>query len=266
VRALRLHGLGVDASRALLGRRDLAGDTAAWGALVARYAGNPRALRVVGETVAAVFAGDIAVFLASDVAVFGDIRQLLDQQVARLSAQEHMVLCWLAAEREQVGFASLLTDLGPLLGRAAVVEAVEALVRRSLLEPRGGGAFSLAAMVREYATTCLGEEAGAVSHAGAAAGVGQGHGAVSPGASARAAAAGSTGSSVRRQAQQGSGWGAVGTVLRQHGYLQGGLPPDGVVGRVGVWRHRAAALRREMGRQDSAWPPTTSLSIASDAP
>ena len=53
VRALQLQGLEVEAGRLLLTSRDLAGDTAAWRALVARYGGNPLALSLVGETIGA---------------------------------------------------------------------------------------------------------------------------------------------------------------------------------------------------------------------
>jgi hypothetical protein len=113
VRSLRLEGLSVDEGRALLSSRDLAGDDAAWGALVERYAGNPLALKVVGETIDVVFDGALAAFLAQDVAVFGGIRQLLEEQVARLSALEQAILLWLAVEREPVGFAELVADLGP---------------------------------------------------------------------------------------------------------------------------------------------------------
>jgi hypothetical protein len=49
------------------------------------------------------------------------------------------------------------------------VEAVEALARRSLLAPRRGGAFSLQAVVLEYAAACWVEQAGAVGPIGAAA-------------------------------------------------------------------------------------------------
>jgi hypothetical protein len=55
VRALRLGGLDEAAARALLADKGLAGDDAAWGALVARYAGNALGLQVVAETVGAVF-------------------------------------------------------------------------------------------------------------------------------------------------------------------------------------------------------------------
>jgi hypothetical protein len=222
VRALRLRGLEVDEARALLGHRELAGDHAAWQALVARYAGNPLALQVVGTTVAAVFDGDLAAFLAQDVAVFGDIRQLLAEQVARLSAQERVVLHWLAEEREPVGFAELVTDLGPLVGRAAVVEAVEALARRSLLVPGRHGAFSLQPVVLEYATTQLVEQPGAVGKVVAAAGVRRGRGAAQPGPSGRAAAAGAR---RRGRGQQGSGPGGVVTLPQVRGNLRGYRPP-----------------------------------------
>jgi transcriptional regulator with XRE-family HTH domain len=190
VRALRLQGLGVAEAQVLLGQHDLAGDAAAWGALVARYAGNPLALRVVGKTVAAVCGGRIATFLAQDVAVFGDIRHLLDEQVARLSVHERAVLSWLAEEPEAVGFVKLVTDLGPVVGRAAVVEAVEALARRSLLTA-GCGSFTLRPVAREYASTLLVKRADAASVVGAAEGVGQGACAAQPAAPGRAVAAGS---------------------------------------------------------------------------
>ena len=103
------------------------------------------------------------------------IRQLLDEQVARLSALERAVLTWLAVEREPVGFAELVADLGPGVGAGAVVEAVEALRRRSLLEAGGRGTFTLQPVVLEYATARLvervaqeilaGEPALLVSHA-----------------------------------------------------------------------------------------------------
>jgi hypothetical protein len=160
VRALRLEGLSVDESRALLGSRDLTGDAAAWRTLVERYAGNPLVLKVVGETIGVVFDRDIAAFLAQDVAVFGGIRQLLDEQVARLSALERAIVTWLAVEREPVGFAELVAALGPAVARSAVVEAVEALARRSLLERGARGTFTLQPVVLEYATERLVAEVG----------------------------------------------------------------------------------------------------------
>ena len=152
VRTLRLGGLGGEAGRALLLDKGLAGVDTAWDALIARYSGNPLALRVVGETIGVVFGGDIADFLAQDTTIFGGIRQLLDGQVERLSSLERAIGIWLAVEREPVGFAELVADLGSGVARGEVVEAVEALLRRSLLERGGDGTFTLQPVVLEYVT------------------------------------------------------------------------------------------------------------------
>jgi WD40 repeat protein/transcriptional regulator with XRE-family HTH domain len=155
VRSLHLGGLGVEDGRALLGRRNLVGDAASWKSLVERYGGNPLALGVVGETVAVVFGGDIAAFLAQEATVFGGIRQLLDEQITRLSPLEYAILLWLAVEREPVGFGMLVADLGSGVARGDAMEAVEALGRRSLLEHGSHGTFTLQPVVLEYATARL---------------------------------------------------------------------------------------------------------------
>jgi transcriptional regulator with XRE-family HTH domain len=188
VRALRLRGLGVDEVRALLRHRDLAGEEAAWGTLVARYAGNPLALQAAADTIATVFGGDLASFLAQDVAVFGEIRQMFDEQVARLSAPEHAVLTRLAEERTPVRFDDLVSYLRPVVGRSALVEAVEAMARRSLLEPAEHGTVTLPLLVLQYATAQLVERVGAPGQVGAAVGVSHGCCAAEPGASGGAAA------------------------------------------------------------------------------
>ncbi len=93
--------------------RALVGDDRSWQTLVTRYAGNPPALGAVGDTIDAVFGGDIPAFLAQDTIVFGGIRQLLDEQVGRLSALERTIGIRLAVEREPIGFeAELVADLG----------------------------------------------------------------------------------------------------------------------------------------------------------
>jgi WD40 repeat protein/DNA-binding XRE family transcriptional regulator len=176
VRALRLGGIDTTAGRALLADRGLVGDAAAWEALVARYGGNALALQLVGETIAELFGGQIAAFLDQGEAVFGDVRRLLDAQVARLSDPERAVLDWLAIEREPVNFGTLLADLSPVLTRGAALEALETLGRRSLLEQGQAGAIvTLQPVVLEYATDRLvdrladeigrGEPAWLVSHA-----------------------------------------------------------------------------------------------------
>jgi WD40 repeat protein/transcriptional regulator with XRE-family HTH domain len=157
VRSLQLGGLGAEDARALLRERDLTGDGDTWLELVTRYAGNPLALKLVGETIAELFGSDIAAFLTEGDAVFGDIRQLLDSQTDRLSAPERRLLTWLAIERLPVTFAELVGDLVPTsMARSAAQEALLSLRRRSLIERGGQGAtVSLQPVVQEYMTDRL---------------------------------------------------------------------------------------------------------------
>jgi hypothetical protein len=62
------------------------------------------------------------------------------------------VLRGLAVEREPLRLAALLGTLGPRAGRGAVLEAIEALHRRSLVEraeTAGPAAFTLQSVVLE---------------------------------------------------------------------------------------------------------------------
>jgi hypothetical protein len=94
-------------------------------------------LKVVGEGICELFGSEIGAFLEETDAssVFGGIRRLLTEQVERSSAAEQQVLRLLAVEREPMALSWLLDVLGSRLGRAVVLDAVEALRRRSLVEP-----------------------------------------------------------------------------------------------------------------------------------
>jgi WD40 repeat protein/transcriptional regulator with XRE-family HTH domain len=154
-KVLRLAGLGQTESRALLQQQRLAGNEAAWEALVARYSGNPLALRLVGQTISAQYAGRIAAFLAARGAVPANVGWLLEGQVSRLSSLERAVLRRLAVCREPVSFAELARSL-VAEGRGAVLGAVEGLRGRSLLERGGHGAtITLQPVVLEYVTDQL---------------------------------------------------------------------------------------------------------------
>src|SRR5207244_12043985 len=102
--------------------------------LIEQYGGNPLALKIVAQTIVDLFGGEIAAFLEQGEVIFGGVRELLAEQFDRLSATEQTVLLWLAILREPVGIAELLSVLGAPLPRVQVLEAVEALRRRSLIE------------------------------------------------------------------------------------------------------------------------------------
>ncbi len=102
------------------------------------------------------FGGKIAPFLEQGEVVFGGVRELLDEQYERLSALEQSVLLWLAILREPVNLQELLAVLGVPLPRSQVLEAVDGLQRRSLIE-RGQrqGSFTLQSVVMEYVAARL---------------------------------------------------------------------------------------------------------------
>jgi len=156
VRALRLAQLDAEACQQLLAEQGVAGSTSEQLRLVEAYAGNPLALKIVARTIVELFDGQITLFLEQGEVVFGGVRALLDQQYARLSALEQSVLLWLAILREGVNLQELLAVLATPLSPATVLEAVEALDRRSLIE-RGQrqGSFTLHSVVLEYATAQL---------------------------------------------------------------------------------------------------------------
>jgi len=160
VRAWHLGGLDAVASRQLLEEREMVGSAQDRARLAEVYAGNPLALNIVAQTIVELFGGGIAAFLEQGEVVFGSVRELLHEQFVRLSAVEQNVLLWLAIVREPVSLEELMALPGAPKPRGQVLEAVEALRRRSLIE-RGQrpGCFTLQAVVLEYATARLISEA-----------------------------------------------------------------------------------------------------------
>src|SRR5205807_187589 len=123
-----------EAGEQLLAEKEVGGLAHDRARLVEVYAGNPLALKIVAQTITELFGGEIAAFLEQGEVVFGGVRELLAEQFARLSAVEQTVMLWLAILREPVTMEGLLAVLGTPLSRAQVLEAVEALQRRSLVE------------------------------------------------------------------------------------------------------------------------------------
>jgi WD40 repeat protein/transcriptional regulator with XRE-family HTH domain len=155
VRSLHLLGLSEEAARSLLEDKDLRGASSAWLQLIATYAGNPLALKIVGQAIVDLFAGDIVAFLHSGELIFNGIRVVLRQQVARLTPLEQTLLTWLAVVREWTSLDALLSLLVKRPTRARALEALEALWRRSLIEPGLGASFTLQSVVMEYITDAL---------------------------------------------------------------------------------------------------------------
>ncbi|HVN55221.1 MAG TPA: NACHT domain-containing protein [Anaerolineaceae bacterium] len=164
VRTFPLEGLKVEAAQQMLTPKQLVGSPEQWAELTGRFEGNCLALKLVGERIRELFGGEIGLYLqeAGSASVFGSIRQLIAEQVGRSTVPELQVARALAVAREPQRLADLLAALGARLGRDTVLEAVESLRRRSLVErteAASGGLFNLQSVVLEYATERLVEVA-----------------------------------------------------------------------------------------------------------
>lgn len=152
VRSLQLSGVGYIEGQKLLKDKDLFGLHEQWATLVNLYSGNPLALKLVSESIQGIFGGDIAKFLEQEEIAFGDINDLLDQQFLRLSAPEQEILYWLAIEREIVPLEEIREDFVRSPSKGELLEALNSLQRRSLIETRGVARFTLQPVILEYVT------------------------------------------------------------------------------------------------------------------
>jgi WD40 repeat protein/DNA-binding CsgD family transcriptional regulator len=119
--------------------------------LIKRYAGNPLALKIISATIQNLFDGKISDFLAQGITIFGDIRDLLDQQFNRLSDLEKQIMYWLTINRKLTSILELQNDIVPAVSQPKLLEALESLGRRSLIE-RSSIGFTQQPVVMEYIT------------------------------------------------------------------------------------------------------------------
>ena len=152
VRSLQLAGL--KQAEEIIKVKGLSGSDLELKCLSNRYDGHPLALKVVATTIQDLFAGNITEFLRQEKAVFGDIRDILDQQFERLSNLEQEIMYWLAIAREPISVAELQEDFVLPISPIKLLEAIESLSRRSLIE-KNASSFTQQPVVMEYVTSKL---------------------------------------------------------------------------------------------------------------
>ncbi|MBD2347034.1 WD40 domain-containing protein [Anabaena subtropica] len=162
VRSLQVKGLKEEEGKKIFHLKGLYGEAFQEKALIELYSGNPLALKIVATTIQDVFNGDIFGFLNQKTSVFGDICTVLEQQFERLSNLERVVMYWLAINRESVPLCNLQEDLNSLVIPHKLLEALESLIRRSIIDKfpqklseKGGLLFTLHSVVMEYVTNKL---------------------------------------------------------------------------------------------------------------
>jgi WD40 repeat protein len=162
VRSLQLKGLSEEEGKRIFQLKGLVGEDSQKKALIECYSGNPLALKIVATTIQDVFNGNISEFINQKIAAFGDIRALLEQQFERLSDLEREVMYWLAINREPITLSQLREDMVSPGTPHRLVEALESLVRRSLIDKatptqleKSAPLFTLEPVLIEYVTNKL---------------------------------------------------------------------------------------------------------------
>ncbi|EKU98531.1 WD40 repeat-containing protein [Leptolyngbya sp. PCC 7375] len=151
VRSQSLTG-SPEAAIALLNAKGLIGTAAEKQALGERYSYSPLALKIVATSIQSLFEGRIELFLAEDILVFNGLQRLLEQQFSRLTALERAVMLWLAINREWTSIGELVDDIQPTVARMQVLETLESLSWRSLIEKQAGR-YTQQPVVMEYVTS-----------------------------------------------------------------------------------------------------------------
>lgn len=151
VRSLQLSGTP-EAAQALIEARELFGSDEQKRVLANQYGNNPLAVKIVASSIQDLFEGDIEQFFQQGTILFNGLRRLLEQQFERLSHLEQTVMYWLAINREWTTIAELAEDIVPAVSRATLLEALESLTWRSLIEKRSGS-YTQQPVVMEYVTS-----------------------------------------------------------------------------------------------------------------
>jgi WD40 repeat protein len=156
VRSLQLSGLKEVEAREIFqaDKLSLSGSEDEWNLLVKHYVGNPLALKIVAITIRESFNSNVSEFLVQNIAVFDDIREVLEQQFNRLSSLEQEIMYWLAILREPVSLWEVEEDIISLVSRSKLIEAFNSLGRRFLIEKTSAN-YTQQPVVMEYVTERL---------------------------------------------------------------------------------------------------------------
>jgi hypothetical protein len=151
VRSLQIGGLGHQEAQEILKDKGLVVKEDESRLLVEQYSGNPLALKIATTMIQSLFDGDVYRFREQGTVVFGDIWDLLDQQFHRLSALEKQVMYCIANNHKWVTLPKLLEDIVPTVSHRELLETLESLQRRSLIE-RHSASFTQQPMIVQYMT------------------------------------------------------------------------------------------------------------------
>jgi hypothetical protein len=136
VRSLKLFGVSPRVCQQILAAKGLKATLLQCQDIVNYFGGNPLALKLAATTIKTLFCGDIHAFLVQGNTVFSDFWDLLDRQFERLSTLQQQIMYWLAINREGATPGKLKSEILPKVSGRQLMEALESLAERSLIEDR----------------------------------------------------------------------------------------------------------------------------------
>ncbi|MEM6517700.1 MAG: WD40 repeat domain-containing protein [Cyanobacteria bacterium P01_C01_bin.70] len=154
VRSYVLQGLEEFSGQEFLKAEGIDRKESSWRQVFNYYSGNPLALKIVANIIRDLFSGNTDTFLKQGSGIFGDIYDLLDQQFERLTKAGQSILYWLAINRDVTSIEELKEDLIEEDISQNILENLDSLKRRSLVEVRKEG-FTLQNVIMEYVTERL---------------------------------------------------------------------------------------------------------------
>lgn len=149
VRLFSLHGLG-NAAKEILREKGLVDETQ-WSLLIDAYGGNPLWLKIVATLIKDLFCGRVADYLSYDKLLLSeDLQVILNRQFQCLSELEKQIMSWVSVAEKPISLGNLLAENE--LSTAQLINAIQSLIRRSLLEKIDGGEslFTVAPIWREF--------------------------------------------------------------------------------------------------------------------
>ena len=150
IQILQLKGLPLEEAQKIFeDKGGFRGSQTDYSILIEYYKGNPLILKLVSTTIKNLFQGKIPEFLNQNTTIFGDICDLLDQQFERLSDVEKEIMSYLAMKKKPITVSDLRSQIEPQMSAKIMLEALESLEARSLLEQKADN-FSLQPMLRDY--------------------------------------------------------------------------------------------------------------------
>jgi WD40 repeat protein len=136
VRTLSLAGIA-DAGAMLLEQMSVEGELCQLTEISDRCQGNPLYLRIIANTIANSFDGDLEEFLESDRYTYAKISNILTAQLARLTTEEKLLIYYLAIQREPVSIESMTAHFAPLGLDRSLPTTVDSLIKRSIVQTIG---------------------------------------------------------------------------------------------------------------------------------